>query len=47
MSNFRLPDLVERVQATLADVEASEGFRADDPAGIEFRRNMLRIIADL
>jgi hypothetical protein len=47
MGNFRVPDLAELLYATLLDLEAREGFRADDPACIEFRRNVLRIIADL
>jgi hypothetical protein len=47
MKNFEVPDLVELLWATLRDTEGREDFRADDSAFIEFRRNVLRIIADL
>jgi hypothetical protein len=47
MSDFKVPDLVELLWATLRDSEEREDFRADDPAFMEFRRNVLRLIADL
>jgi hypothetical protein len=47
MNDSNVPDLVELLWATLRDTEGREDFRADDPAFIEFRRNVLRIIADL
>jgi hypothetical protein len=47
MGNFKVPDLVELLQATLLGIEASEAFKADDHVCIDFRRNVLRMIANL
>jgi hypothetical protein len=47
MKDSKVPDLVEFLWATLRDTEGREGLKADDPAFIEFRRNVLRITADL
>jgi hypothetical protein len=47
MSSFKVPDLVELLWTTLLDTDAREDFRADNPAFIEFGRNVLRITGDL
>ena len=47
MSSLKVPDLVDLLWATLLDTEACGDLKTDDPAFIEFRRNVLRIIADL
>jgi hypothetical protein len=47
MSDVKVPDLVELLSATLKDIEEREDFRADEPAFVEFRRDILRIIGDL
>ena len=41
------PGLAELLWETLLHVEASERFKAEDPIFLEFRKNVLRIIADL
>jgi len=41
------PGLAELLWEILLHVEASERFKAEDPVFTEFRKNILRIIADL
>ena len=43
----RSPNLMEVLRSTLESVEKSAEFSADDPALEEFKRSILRVIADL
>jgi len=43
----KVPDLAELLWETLLEVEARDGYGPDDPLFVEFRHNILRMIADL
>jgi len=46
-SQFKVPDLAELLWKALLRVESKEGYKPGDPVFIEFRRNLLRMIAEL
>ena len=44
---FEVPDLAELLWGALLRMQSKEGLRPDDPVFLEFKQNVLRIIADL